>query len=263
MRLKLYQVDAFTNQLFGGNPAAVVPLETWLSDELLQSIASENNLSETAYTVPIEDGFELRWFTPAAEVRLCGHATLATAYVFFNELDFSQSTIRFHTKSGWLSVKREDHFLLMDFPVDRLEQANEQLESIRAALQTDRIVALYKGQDDYLAIAESQAVVEQLQPDFRAVAQLNSRGLIVSAEGVASDFVSRCFFPQYGIDEDPVTGSAHTTMTPYWAKRLQKQTLSARQLSKRTGELICTLEGDRVLLKGEARLYMKAEIFVG
>ncbi|MEM9885297.1 MAG: PhzF family phenazine biosynthesis protein [Bacteroidota bacterium] len=262
MIYKLYQVDAFTNRLFKGNPAAVVPLDQWLSNEELQAIASENNLSETAFTIPKGDDFELRWFTPAAEVRLCGHATLATAYVFFHELNYNRNNIRFYTKSGWLNVRKEGDYLSMDFPADVIVEANHQKIIVQQALNIDAIKALYEGKDDYLVILEDQSAVEKVQPDFRAVAAIEKRGVIVSAKGKETDFVSRCFFPRYGIDEDPVTGSAHTTMTPYWAKMLQKNTLTARQISKRSGDLICSFQKDRVLLKGQAKLYMKGEIYI-
>jgi len=258
MTLDLYQVDAFTNQLFKGNPAAVVPLKAWLSDETMQAIAAENNLAETAFIVPKGEDFELRWFTPATEVRLCGHATLATAFVLFEQLNYQNKKIRFYTKSGVLIVEKEEDFLVMDFPADELE-AVIILEIAQNGLGA-KIEALYKGKDDYLAILDSQETVEQLTPDFRMLAQLESRGIIATAKGTDFDFVSRGFFPQVGIDENPVTGSAHTTLTPYWSKVLKKETLTARQLSKRTGDLVCTLEGDRVLLKGQAVLYLIGKI---
>ncbi|MEM8523016.1 MAG: PhzF family phenazine biosynthesis protein [Bacteroidota bacterium] len=258
MTLDLYQVDAFTNQLFKGNPAAVVPLESWLPDETMQAIAAENNLAETAFIIPKGADFELRWFTPAIEVRLCGHATLATAFVLFEHLNYQGEQIRFHTESGILTVEKEDDFLVMNFPADELEEV-EVLKVAQDGLGA-KIEAFYKGKDDYLAVLESQKTLEQLSPDFRRLAQLKSRGIIVTARGNEFDFVSRGFFPQAGIDEDPVTGSAHTTLTPYWAKTLGKQTLTARQLSERTGDLICTLQEDRVLLKGQAVLYLIGKV---
>lgn len=260
MTLDLYQVDAFTNQLFKGNPAAVVPLTTWLPDETMQAIAAENNLAETAFIVPKGEDFELRWFTPAIEVRLCGHATLATAFVLFEQLNYQNKSIRFHTKSGILTVEKEEDFLVMNFPADELEEV-EVLKIAQDGLGA-KVEAFYKGKDDYLAVLDSQETVEKLTPDFRILAQLESRGIIATAKGEKFDFISRGFFPQAGIDEDPVTGSAHTTLTPYWSEVLDKKTLTARQLSKRTGDLICTLEGDRVLLKGQAVLYLVGKIEV-
>ena len=255
---KIFQIDAFTNERFKGNPAAVCPLEKWLPDETLQAIAAENNLSETAFFIPGEDGYDLRWFTPTTEVDLCGHATLATAHVLFEELGHEGIGILFNTKSGILTVTKIDPGMRMDFPVDvPKEIGGNVLINQGLGLTPQKVL---KGKSDYLAILNSQEEVENINPDFTKIAQLKSRGLIVSAPGKNVDFVSRCFFPQSGVDEDPVTGSAHTTLTPYWSEVLKKDTLSARQLSQRGGKLVCALENNRVLLYGQAVTYLRGEI---
>lgn len=252
---KIYQVDAFTDQLFGGNPAAVVPLDSWLADDLLQSIAKENNLSETAYFVPVDSGFHLRWFTPGLEVDLCGHATLATAHVLFEHLAFEGQQITFQSKSGPLHVTREDSGYCMDFPADFAETIAPPAD-LAKALKAIPLEVL-RGKDDYLAIFPDESTVKGLEPDFRAMMALDGRGVIATAPGTYVDFVSRCFFPNAGIDEDPVTGSAHTVMTPYWAKQLNKNILEARQISQRGGALTCTLSEDRVLLQGKAVSFLE------
>lgn len=255
---KIFQVDAFTNELFKGNPAAVCPLEKWLPDETMQAIAAENNLSETAFFIPGEDGFDLRWFTPTTEVDLCGHATLATAHVLFEELNHDGIGILFNTKSGILTVTKIDPGMRMDFPTDvPKEIGGNVLINQGLGLTPQKVL---KGKSDYLAILNNQKEVENLQPDFSVIAQLKSRGLVVSAPGKDVDFVSRCFFPQSGVEEDPVTGSAHTMLTPYWSEVLKKDTLSAKQLSKRGGKLVCALENNRVLLYGQAKTYMRGEL---
>ena len=261
MTYSIFQVDAFANQCFKGNPAAVVPLKDWLTEDALQHIASENNLSETAFFVPDGTDFHLRWFTPVAEVRLCGHATLASAHVLFQHLNFEGDIITFHTLSGPLSVARKENHYLMNFPADPIEKLEEIPLLLMEGLQTE-IQEVWKGKDDYLAVLKNEPEVADLKPDFRALAQLGGRGVIASAPGQSTDFVSRCFYPAYGIDEDPVTGSAHTTMTPYWSKKLDKSELTARQISARTGDLICRLQGDRVELEGEAVTFLKGEIYV-
>ncbi|MEM1324973.1 MAG: PhzF family phenazine biosynthesis protein [Bacteroidota bacterium] len=259
MKLDLYQVDAFADQLFSGNPAAVVPLEQWLPDTTMQQIAGENNLSETAFIVPKGDDFELRWFTPNKEVDLCGHATLATAYVLFEQLNHGESKLQFHTKSGILTVERDGDFLVMEFPADELTEI-EITDVLNRSVNGLNIQAAFRGKDDVLVIIDSEQELQALHPDLTAIAQIEARGLIVSAPGEEVDFVSRCFYPRFGIAEDPVTGSAHTTMTPYWAERIDKSTLTARQISKRSGAVTCTLKGSRVLLKGQGVFYMKGEI---
>lgn len=258
MSIPIYQVDAFTSQLFAGNPAAVCPLEQWLSGRQMQQIAAENNLSETAFFVPKGEGYDLRWFTPTTEVDLCGHATLATAHVLFHHLDARKETLHFYTRSGTLTVSRQGQQYMMDFPVDILEPALAP-RILTEALQVEpKEVQL--GREDYLVIVGTEAEVRALQPDFRKLKSVNSRGVIVSAPGEEVDFVSRCFFPNYGVDEDPVTGSAHTTLIPYWAECLNKQELSARQLSRRGGALSCTMLGERVAIAGAAVTYMVGEI---
>lgn len=257
MVLPIYQVDAFTSALFRGNPAAVIPLDEWLDDELLLSIALENNLSETAYLVPDRDGYHIRWFTPAVEVALCGHATLASAHIVFTELGFDGEMVEFQSKSGPLTVARGDAGYLMNFPAELSEPCDVPEELTQGlGLDPDEVL---KG-TDYLAVVSGQSDIEALAPDFRRLAQLDSRGVIVTAPGDECDFVSRCFFPQTGIDEDPVTGSAHCQLTPYWADRFGKSRLVARQLSARGGEIICELKGDRVTLEGQAVKYLEGEI---
>lgn len=261
MKFQLFQVDAFTGKIFGGNPAAVCPLEKWLPDEIMQKIANENNLAETAFYVKKDDDYELRWFTPVKEVNLCGHATLATAFVMFEIFKFNKPQINFHTRSGILSVKKEKDILKMNFPADKIIKI-EPLPLIAEALsiQPAELVEAWKGKDDYMVILPSQKHVEDLEPDFRLIRRLGSRGIICTSKGGNVDFVSRCFYPQYGIDEDPVTGSAHTTLTPYWAEKLKKKKLIAKQISKRGGDIMCELLNDRVEISGQACLYMVAEI---
>lgn len=257
MFVDIYQVDAFTSAVFGGNPAAVCPLPEWLPDPLMQQVAMENNLSETAFFVPVEDRFGLRWFTPEVEVDLCGHATLASAHVLFRELDISSNIIRFDTLSGELTVQKSNQILNMDFPANHAVPA-ELPDDLRRALGIEN-AECYKSRD-YLLVLESRREVEKLDPDFRQLKNVDTRGIIVSAKGEEVDFVSRFFAPSVGIDEDPVTGSAHTTLTPYWAERLGKNELTARQISKRGGELTCRLSGDRVIIGGEAQTYLRGEI---
>lgn len=258
MKLKLYQVDAFTNQIFGGNPAAVCPLSKWLSDDLMQQIAQENNLSETAFFVPTENGFHLRWFTPVSEVDLCGHATLASGHVIFNHLGYSGNFIEFDSRSGKLGIKKEGGKLVLDFPTDKIEPIETPQFIIEALGYQPK--SCYQGREDYLVEVDNQSIVENTSPNFGILKKLKARGVLVTARGKEVDFVSRCFFPAYGIDEDPVTGSAHTTLTPFWAERLGKKELDARQISARGGELFCTLKGDRVELSGNAVTFMIGEI---
>jgi PhzF family phenazine biosynthesis protein len=260
MTIPIYQVDAFTDSLFGGNPAAVCPLEDWPTDDLLLKIAMENNLSETVYLVKNGNDFDIRWFTPATEVKLCGHATLASAYVLFNMLGYTGNEIRFHSKSGLLTVTKKDGGqLMLDFPASPPVLDNHPPKSIFAGLGIDN-APVYKTDFDYMVVLPSQKVLEGLTPDFKVLAQTPSRGVIVTAKGDTVDFVSRCFYPQSGIDEDPVTGSAHTIMIPYWSGQLGKQKMSAIQISKRRGYLECELSGDRTFMSGKAALYMKGTI---
>ncbi|MEM1220060.1 MAG: PhzF family phenazine biosynthesis protein [Bacteroidota bacterium] len=260
MQLPIYQVDAFADTLFTGNPAAVCPLNSWLSDAQMQSIATENNLSETAFFVPEANHLHIRWFTPGAEVDLCGHATLATAHVLYTELGWDKSEIHFHCRKGTLRVQKTATGYAMDFPADTAIPTDIPV-LVEQALGV-RPLAFFHGSDDYLAILENEEQVQNLQPDFRLVGKLKARGLLVSAIGDQHDFVSRGFFPQVGIDEDPVTGSAHTLLTPYWAQRLGKNKLQARQISARGGTLSCTLQNDRVILEGTAQTYLKGTIYI-
>ncbi|MFD1141885.1 PhzF family phenazine biosynthesis protein [Larkinella insperata] len=263
MPFRLYQLDAFTNQLFCGNPAAVCPLTEWLPDETMQAIAAENNLAETAFYVPIdpENGaYHIRWFTPTVEVDLCGHATLASAYVVFHlEKTTNSDVITFDSRSGILKVCREEDWLILDFPVDTTHIAIHP-PALETSLGGIKPVEVLKGKTDYLIVFENEQQVLELKPDFREMATIPARGIIVTAPGSDSiDFVSRFFGPQSGIDEDPVTGSAHTTLIPYWAERLGKTTMTARQISKRGGYLRCKLVDERVEISGQVKLYLTGE----
>jgi PhzF family phenazine biosynthesis protein len=261
MKLKVYIANAFTEKKFGGNPAAVVPLSEWLSDMLMQQIAAQNNLSETAYIIPQENDYAIRWFTPTVEVSLCGHATLASAHVLFDDLHYGREKILFHSKSGPLSVmKHKDGRIQLDFPAKPPEQIADD-EKITEALGI-KPESVYKSAFDYMVVLKSQAEILALQPNFTLMKKLPARGLIATAAGDDTDFVSRCFYPQSGIDEDPVTGSAHVVMVPYWAKRLGKNILSAVQLSARKGNLDCELAGDRVLMSGNAVTYLEGDFFI-
>lgn len=258
MKIRLFQVDAFARRVFEGNPAAVCPLEAWLPDELLQAIAEENNLSETAFFVPAGAGFELRWFTPLAEVDLCGHATLASAHVLFEELGHAEPVIRFATRSGELRVERRNGLLAMDFPArPPLPCAVPSALVDGLGAQPAEVLAA----DDYVALFDDEAAVRALAPDMARLRQLGLRGVCVTAPGAgAVDFVSRFFAPGVGVPEDPVTGSAHCELAPYWAARLGKDRLQAQQVSRRGGDVACELRGDRVILAGGAVTFMQAEI---
>lgn len=260
MKYKVFQVDAFSQGPFSGNPAAVIPLDSWLDDETLQKIADEINLSETAFFVRLENGhYQLRWFTPTVEVRLCGHATLATAHVLFEHFNEESEEIIFSTKSGDLLVKQmEQGRYRMNFPADVPEKIEEET-LIEEALGV-KPKEYYRGLDDYLVLLQSEEDVLNLEPNFTKLKKLDSRGMIVTAKGNEKDFVSRGFFPQAGIDEDPATGSAHTLLTPFWADRLNKQSFNAEQLSKRRGFFSCDLEGDRVILTGDALTTITGEL---
>lgn len=257
MKIKLYQVDAFASKHFEGNPAAVCPLDAWLDDDVLQAIAAENNLSETAFFVPAAESFALRWFTPVCEVDLCGHATLATAHVLFEDMAYPRQRITFETRSGALIVERHGKQLKMDFPASQLVTC-EISERWTAALGQQPVAVL--AAEDYLVVFEHEEIIRAIQPDQALLGQLDLRGVIVTAPGNKFDFVSRFFAPKFGIAEDPVTGSAHCALTPYWAERLGKTTLNARQISKRGGDIGCELAGERVILSGEAIIFMEAEI---
>jgi PhzF family phenazine biosynthesis protein len=259
LRIPFYQVDAFTSRLFGGNPAGVCLLENWLSAEVMQAVAAENNLSETAFLVKEKDGWGLRWFTPEVEVDLCGHATLASAFVLLKVLREPGGTVRFSTQSGPLAVSEEGDLLSMDFPSrpGELCQAPPRLlEGLGLA------AAEVRRSRDYLVVVESEEEVRKLKPDMTKLAGLEALGIIVTAPGRTCDFVSRFFAPDAGVPEDPVTGSAHCTLVPYWSRRLGKKRLHALQLSARGGELFCEDRGERVGIAGTAALYLQGHILL-
>lgn len=259
MRIKLFQVDAFTDRVFGGNPAAVCILDEWLDDELMQNIAAENNLSETAFAIKLDGGYKIRWFTPNSEVDLCGHATLASAHVLFEHYHFPGDKIIFQSmKKGKLAVMRAGRLLTLDFPADPPEKIDHHRKLIDAIGKP--AVESYRGSSDYLLIYDLQRDIEDISPNFTFLAEVDLRGIIVAAPGNDTDFVSRFFAPKLGINEDPVTGSAHTTLTPYWSVRLGKKVLTARQLSKRRGDLQCKLFGSRVHITGKAVTYLAGEM---
>ena len=258
MQIPIYYIDAFTDKLFSGNPAAVVFSD--INDaQLMQNIAAENNLSETAFIREEGGKYFIRWFAPSCEIDLCGHATIASAFVFFKYINPEASTFEvYSTKHGILKVSREDEFLFLDFPKDEITlcENNDFLDEII----NFKPIGVYKGRDDFLAILDSEDLIKNLEINFELLKHLDSRGLIVSAEGTNYDFVSRCFFPDAGVNEDPVTGSAHTTLTPYWSKKLNKNKLHAFQLSKRGGVLFCEEKGDRVIIGGQAIQYLEGKI---
>ena len=259
MKIRQYQVDAFSEKIFGGNPAAVVPLQSWLPDSLLQAIAEENNLSETAFFVPAGSQYELRWFTPLAEVDLCGHATLATAHVLFAHEGVSSQSVSFLTRSGELVVKRLGSGLEMNFP-SREPSPCELPAELRKALGEQPIETL--AADDYIVVYESEETVQRIAPDMALLCQVGLRGVVITAPGREFDFVSRFFAPKLGVPEDPVTGSAHCSLAPYWGKRLNRTCMRAMQCSRRGGEVGCELVADRVLLSGSAKTFMEAVITV-
>lgn len=260
MELPIYQVDAFASQTFEGNPAAVIPLQEWLDDRTLQAIAAENNLAETAFFTENETGFHLRWFTPTCEVPLCGHATLASAHVIFNELGHDEDKISFHTQSGELVVKRMGGGLSMDFPANPPKPC-EIPEGLSEALGGVKLLEAHEN-GFMLVVCSDEDDVKTALVDYAKLAKIAPGDFILSAKSRTYDFVSRCFAPAHGIDEDPVTGSAHCVSVPFWAARLGKNTLHARQVSARGGDLICTLENGRVELYGRAVQYLKGSIYL-
>lgn len=256
--IQIYQADAFSDKLFGGNPAAICPLTKWLPVPMMQKIAAENNLAETAFFIPQGHDFELRWFTPEMEIDLCGHATLATAHILFTELNYDKEVIHFHTlKAGTLTVTREGDLYTLDFPSRVAETAEAPVGLVEALGKTP--LHVYKSRD-YMLIYENEDDILAIKPDFNALSKIEIIGVIVTAPGKNSDFVSRFFAPSAGINEDPVTGSAHCNLIPYWAKELVKNKLHAYQLSARKGELWCEMKNDRVLIAGKAVTYLKGEI---
>lgn len=258
--IPIYQADAFTDHLFGGNPAAVCPLESWLPDETMQQVAMENNLAETAFFVPEGDHFHIRWFTPETEVDLCGHATLATSHVLFTHLGFAGEVITFESRSGPLRVTRSGDLYQLDFPVDEFHRVAPP-KGLSEAMNMEP-EECYRGRTDYMAVYGSEDLISSLEPGLTALSKIEGRGIIITAPGHSADFVSRFFAPQSGVPEDPVTGSAHTTLVPYWAARLHKTNLTALQLSRRKGTLFCTLAGDRVLIRGNAVTFLRGEIIL-
>jgi PhzF family phenazine biosynthesis protein len=262
MKLTIYQIDAFTNKLFGGNPAAVIPLNSWIDDALMQQIAMENNLAETVFFVPEKKGFHIRWFTPELEIDLCGHATLASAYVLYHFLGYTESSILFYSKSGELLVTKMDNLLQLNFPSRMPVLITEYPDELLKGLGIANPVAVYKSRD-YVVELQNEKELKQVRPDFSLLNKIDVIGIVITAPGSDCDFVSRFFAPNCGIPEDPVTGSSHSSLIPFWAEKLNKPELHARQLSQRQGELWCELlENDRVLIAGEAVFYMKGEINV-
>ena len=261
MTYTIYQVDAFTDRLFGGNPAAVIPLKKWIDESLMQQLAMENNLSETVFFVPsstTEADYEIRWFTPVLEINLCGHATLASAYILFNKLGYSNDTIRFKCQSGLLSCEKNDSVIRMDFPAWKPEAVKEDYSHIVEALGGMRVVGIYRNRDVLLEL-ENEEAVRTCTPDFTVLKKIGEK-VIITSRGDEVDFVSRFFAPVAGIDEDPVTGSAHSQLIPFWAEKSGKNKLHAKQLSERGGELWCEYLGERVTMAGKCVFYMKGEI---
>lgn len=264
MQLTIYQVDAFTNKLFHGNPAAVIPLKKWLDEKLMQQIAIENNLSETVFFVPSDQegiDFDIRWFTPAVEVNLCGHATLAAAYIIFNHLDFKKNNLSFHSKSGKLSVEKRADVIVMDFPSWKPERFPEYPEELKSILNVDEIVGVYKNRA-LLVELQNEEAVKKCSPDFALLKNTGYKVIITAPGTNGVDFVSRFFAPTAGINEDPVTGSAHSQLIPFWADKLSKKKMFAKQISQRGGDLECKWWGDRVTMAGQCVFYMKGEITI-
>ncbi len=257
MELTLYQIDAFASKPFEGNPAAVCPLDEWLPDELMQSIAEENNLSETAFFIPTGNGFHIRWFTPTSEVDLCGHATLAAAYVLFNFLGHKSDKVEFDSKSGILTVTKNDELLVMDFPAQPPVLCDIPKEIVKAFDITP--VECLKS-EDFIVVFEREIDIESAKPDFEQLKKLDLRGVIITAKSSHYDFVARFFAPKYGVPEDPVTGSAYTQLAPYWASKIGPKRFRVKQVSLRGGELSCEIVNDRVLISGKAIKYMEGKI---
>lgn len=259
-KLVIYQVDAFAEKLFEGNPAAVIPLKKWLPKQTMQNIALENNLSETAFFIPENENFHIRWFTPVSEVDLCGHATLASAHVVFNHLNFNKSKIIFYSKRGALTVEKENEMLMLNFPSSKCEKTEIPQNLMHAFNRIPQ--KCFKGKDDYMLVFNSEQEILDLQPDFQQIIKSKTRGIICTSESAKLDFVSRFFAPAVGVNEDPVTGSAHTMLIPYWAAKLGKDKLIAKQLSARSGILWCQNLGSRVKIGGKALTYLVGEITI-
>ena len=259
MELPIYQIDAFASDVFKGNPAAVCPLSEWLPPETMQSIAAENNLSETAFFVSKGDDYSIRWFTPVSDVELCGHATLGSAYVLFNILGYENDAIRFDSKSGILAVTKQDDLLTLDFPKQPPVPCDMPLELI-AAFNVEPIECMVS--EDHIAVFENETDIETANPNFEQLKKLDSRGVIITAKSMHYDFVARFFAPKLGVPEDPVTGSAYTQLAPYWASKLGPKLFKAKQMSLRGGEVYCEIVGDRVLISGKAAKYMEGKITI-
>ncbi len=260
MNLTIFQVDAFAKEVFRGNPAAICPLDEWLAAELMQKIALENNLSETAFFVKKDDLYEIRWFTPTFEIDLCGHATLASAFVIFECLKAEENTVKFYShKSGALTVEKQGDILILDFPSRPVAKCDAPDGLIEAVGKEPKEILKAR---DYFLVYENEQEVLDLQPNFTKLLEIDAHGFTVTAKGENSDFVSRFFAPEVGVFEDPVTGSAHCNLIPYWAEKLGKTELFAKQISARGGELYCELKGDRVKIGGNAVLYLKGEIYI-
>jgi len=257
MKVKLYQVDAFARKTFEGNPAAVCPLDKWLDERIMQNIAMENNLSETAFFVKNGEQYDIRWFTPTKEVNLCGHATLATAYVIFNILGHLSGRINFNSKSGLLQVYKDSEFITMNFPAEPPVPCDTP-QAIVDAFGKEPLEVLRSV--DYIVVFDEYEELAQFAPNLDALKTLDLRGVCITARDKTYDFVSRFFAPNYGIDEDSVTGSAYTQLMPYWSNKLQQNSLRSKQLSSRGGELYCELKGERVTISGSAVLYLSGEI---
>ncbi|MHB1146538.1 MAG: PhzF family phenazine biosynthesis protein [Lutibacter sp.] len=258
--MNIYQVDAFNNAIFKGNPAAVCPLEKWISDDLMQAIAEENNLSETVFFVKNENSFDIKWFTPTCEIDLCGHATLAAAHIIFSELNYKEKQLEFNSKSGKLTVTKSENWYTLNFPSEEISVI-ETPDLLKQALNVP-VLYTFKGKWKLLVELENESVIKNLNPNFHLLTQLESSGIIVTSKGDSVDFVSRFFAPKIGINEDPVTGSAHTLLIPYWAKKLNKKKLEAIQLSKRTGILKCEYLNNRVEMSGQAVTYLKGQLII-
>ncbi len=263
MKLTLYQVDAFTDHLFGGNPAAVIPLKKWLPDELMQQMAVENNLSETVFFVPSNNraaDYDIRWFTPEVEINLCGHATLASAFVLLDIIKKKKKKVVFYSKSGLLTVRKKDKAFEMDFPSWKPEKITEYPAELIASLGNPEIAGVYRYRD-YLVELNNEEALKKIQPDFTLMKKAGEK-VIITAPGKNVDFVSRFFAPTAGVDEDPVTGSAHSQLIPFWSYKLGKEKMTAKQLSKRGGDIYCEQKGERVMIGGQCVFYMKGEVIL-
>ncbi len=261
MQIPIFQVDAFTDKIFGGNPAAVCPLENWLPDDVMQKIAMENSVAETAFFIPLNDGFEIRWFTPEIEMDLCGHATLATAHIIARHMNSQMSSLKFYSKSGVLTVKVENELLTLDFP-SRKPYPSDVPQIILDAFQVKPVEVLKSR--DYVLVYKTEEIIRSMEPDQGILNQINldPGGIVVTAKGDEVDFVSRFFTPQASIFEDPVTGSAHCSLIPYWSQKLNKMSMSALQLSHRIGKLQCKDLGERILISGNAITYLEGRITI-